>query len=484
MNHSILAENYNSRKEIPMWQLLCFVTFCIWQMGFIYFMGPSLNIDGRTPLPVSMDNITLLIVIGYVCSIIVMCFIPVWVIRLSRMSTVMALVMAIGLFFPFGTQVLTALIYIHCFCCFFMIGFETATMLYYFSEKSVMKHLLIAYPIAYSVICVIQNDFIKISFSVFRILTVIILILLLLFFCKMPTKTCPRFVNKEDNLVIPKKFLFGVFLLSFLSSLLGVVGPAVAAECSHGVAVLYIGCAIFSFAVILVYKIRGIHPIHLMPFVIGVAVVGYILLLISHHVPAVALFSCFFIGAGMTACSLVPLLGILMSKQYPSKFIAPVIIGLAMLAVIVHSMVVEIFRSSVDLLNLTYLVMVVVLALVYLLVEPYLLYSMRRRFNEEAAEAKDEIVQEDSAAIEEVKQDAVVSVTKNGVEITLDVLTKRELEITHFISAGYSNKDIAKILFISEHTVKDHTKNIYRKMDVHSRFELIAKVVRLEQKKD
>ena len=34
------------------------------------------------------------------------------------------------------------------------------------------------------------------------------------------------------------------------------------------------------------------------------------------------------------------------------------------------------------------------------------------------------------------------------------------------------NSDIAKILFITEHTVKDHTKKIYPKMGVHSRMEL------------
>ena len=46
------------------------------------------------------------------------------------------------------------------------------------------------------------------------------------------------------------------------------------------------------------------------------------------------------------------------------------------------------------------------------------------------------------------------------------------------ICLGYSNPDIARMLFISEHTVKDHTKKIYPKMGVHSRFELAALVSR------
>ena len=48
-------------------------------------------------------------------------------------------------------------------------------------------------------------------------------------------------------------------------------------------------------------------------------------------------------------------------------------------------------------------------------------------------------------------------------------LTAREREVLDLIGGGYSNRDIAKILFISEYTVNDHTKKIYRKLNVHSR---------------
>ena len=51
----------------------------------------------------------------------------------------------------------------------------------------------------------------------------------------------------------------------------------------------------------------------------------------------------------------------------------------------------------------------------------------------------------------------------------LSQLTARELEVLNLIGDGYSNRDIAKILVISEHTVNDYTKKIYRKLDVHSR---------------
>ncbi|MBE6734720.1 MAG: response regulator transcription factor [Ruminococcaceae bacterium] len=51
----------------------------------------------------------------------------------------------------------------------------------------------------------------------------------------------------------------------------------------------------------------------------------------------------------------------------------------------------------------------------------------------------------------------------------LDNLTKRELEVLRLIAQGYRNADIAKAMYITDHTVNDYTKKIYRKLDVHSR---------------
>jgi DNA-binding NarL/FixJ family response regulator len=53
-------------------------------------------------------------------------------------------------------------------------------------------------------------------------------------------------------------------------------------------------------------------------------------------------------------------------------------------------------------------------------------------------------------------------------------LSAREKEILNLISRGYSNKDVAKVLFISEKTVKTHLKNIFRKLGVNKRTEAIS----------
>jgi DNA-binding NarL/FixJ family response regulator len=50
-------------------------------------------------------------------------------------------------------------------------------------------------------------------------------------------------------------------------------------------------------------------------------------------------------------------------------------------------------------------------------------------------------------------------------------LTRRELEILRLVAEGHSNAHLAKMLWVTEQTVKFHLSNIYRKLDVSNRTE-------------
>jgi len=54
-------------------------------------------------------------------------------------------------------------------------------------------------------------------------------------------------------------------------------------------------------------------------------------------------------------------------------------------------------------------------------------------------------------------------------------LTQRETEVLTHLCKGKSYKMIADDLYISEETVRRHIKNIYRKLEVHSKSEAVAK---------
>jgi DNA-binding NarL/FixJ family response regulator len=57
-------------------------------------------------------------------------------------------------------------------------------------------------------------------------------------------------------------------------------------------------------------------------------------------------------------------------------------------------------------------------------------------------------------------------------------LTDREMEVLQLVATGLNNRDIAKQLFISENTVKNHIRNILEKLHLHSRMEAVVYAVR------
>jgi DNA-binding NarL/FixJ family response regulator len=57
-------------------------------------------------------------------------------------------------------------------------------------------------------------------------------------------------------------------------------------------------------------------------------------------------------------------------------------------------------------------------------------------------------------------------------------LSARELEVLIQLSEGSNYQEIADVLFISVDTVRHHIRNIYKKLQVHSQSEAVAKAIR------
>jgi LuxR family maltose regulon positive regulatory protein len=57
----------------------------------------------------------------------------------------------------------------------------------------------------------------------------------------------------------------------------------------------------------------------------------------------------------------------------------------------------------------------------------------------------------------------------------IEPLSERELEVLQLVAEGLTNREIAARLFLSLNTVKGHTRNIYGKLNVHSRTQAVAR---------
>jgi DNA-binding NarL/FixJ family response regulator len=68
--------------------------------------------------------------------------------------------------------------------------------------------------------------------------------------------------------------------------------------------------------------------------------------------------------------------------------------------------------------------------------------------------------------------------TGDRTQIPAPRLTDREMEVLRLVAKGMNNRDIAKELYISENTVKNHIRNILEKLHLHSRMEAVVYAVR------
>ena len=74
--------------------------------------------------------------------------------------------------------------------------------------------------------------------------------------------------------------------------------------------------------------------------------------------------------------------------------------------------------------------------------------------------------------------DYLERVKQGGKRDPYDALSDREREILHLIATGRSNREIAEVLNISEHTVHNHRARLMEKLGVHDRIELLKYAIR------
>ncbi len=68
-------------------------------------------------------------------------------------------------------------------------------------------------------------------------------------------------------------------------------------------------------------------------------------------------------------------------------------------------------------------------------------------------------------------RDFSLSASSTELQPAAHDLTRRELEILQLVAEGHSNSQLARMLWVTEQTVKFHLSNIYRKLDVANRTE-------------
>lgn len=104
-------------------------------------------------------------------------------------------------------------------------------------------------------------------------------------------------------------------------------------------------------------------------------------------------------------------------------------------------------------------------------------YILKRSHPDKILEAV-RIVKEGGAALTPIVARQLLSLFPGRPTPPLDdPLTTRESQILDLIVRGHTNEAIGQKLFISTQTVRNHIKNMYRKMQVHSKAQAVAKAM-------
>jgi LuxR family maltose regulon positive regulatory protein len=68
-----------------------------------------------------------------------------------------------------------------------------------------------------------------------------------------------------------------------------------------------------------------------------------------------------------------------------------------------------------------------------------------------------------------------LSISQSPDSILVEPLSDREIEVLQLIAEGLTNPEVGSRLYLSLHTVKVHTRNIYGKLGAHNRTEAVAR---------
>ena len=135
----------------------------------------------------------------------------------------------------------------------------------------------------------------------------------------------------------------------------------------------------------------------------------------------------------------------------------------------------QVVYTDFEFLSISYIVSELLLLMLNSVIQEYNVLSEKAEYAEEVhedANATPEIIIEESADRSE-RIDQIMTDWPAVAQLTV-----RERDVLRCLLEDRKRKDIAEYLFVTEHTVKKHTSNIFSKLEVTSRKELFEKADR------
>ena len=421
--------------------------FIIWQLGILYFSGTTMSVFGRTPITFSESYTAMVIALGYAASILFISLFPRKAVFMERMILPIALAAAILMLFPFPAQILELLFYIQSFGCVFSIGTMASLACHLFTLDTLWRDAALSGIFGSLVIAVLQNDLFKVSFTDFSEAAVILISVLTAFHFLIPSKIAVPYVTRKNKPKVPKILLAGVWALIVLSTLLLCFATSFCESTENGMSILYVSAAVCMTMLAIGNRKLGTKSIRVFSLFFMISSFGFILAFFALNLPNLKWIACALMGFNVVLANLWIFFCGTIFHFYPTRFVGAVGAAIGLVLAMLHSGLLELLRNDPVLLYGVYAVTSGLLMVLYFVSEPYFTYAWKSSISKPPEKTSDRL--------------------ECGVN-----LSDQERILAQLILEGHTETSIAKMMNITLNTEKGYRKNLYNKLNIHSKREL------------
>lgn len=463
------------------WVLLFSTPFMIWQMGVVYFSGTTMSFAGGTPIELAEGDTTLVILAGYLASIVAVCVAPRKTVLMGRVLLPAALVSSLALFAPLPLEVATAVFFVEAFVCVFMIGAMASLAAHLLTLETVWRDGVCSVLVGGVAIALLHNGAVPVGFEVFNALSALLIALLAVFYFGIPSPVTVSFASRADRRSgHARRLVCALWFVVALSALLVCLANSYAEQVPFGTAVLSLSSAVCAGVVLAAGKLLGRIPLRSIGLAILVPTVGFALAPLSFLIPDLRMLACALMGPMVFMAGIWLVFVTMVFEIGASRFVGAAGAAVGACMAMVHAGLLDMLRDEPMLLLGLYALVAVLLAGLYAVIEPYFAYAWKRvgegvrgawaggkDGQEVASQTGDAGASVDGAGVSADEARTFSDILPPNVR-----LSGQERVLADLILRGYAESAICAEMNITLNTQKGYRKNLYTKLGIHSKREL------------
>lgn len=433
----MLKIKYNQKNnKLPHYVLFFMACYVIWQMGIIWLDANNSVISSAGNLSTNfMSNLSSLCVLVSALTIPFIAIKPKYAYKTCKLATFISLFTTILLLANVFTE---GCLYILVASCSVMSISSLAIYFYTYSSSNLKKQIVIEMLGVAIISLIFHNGLVALPFMIYNIVSFILLLLFIIGLSKIMDLEITFKKDKKQN---NKALYLGITVVIIIFHITAVFGSSILSQTKYGNVFFYIGGVVGAIGYFLLNKSKIKKS-----YISTIYIALFLLSLAFFYIPSLDNLSSFILGISNTFLFALPYYCNLVFKNTNSRFIYLIFNIVGVLQVAVMDVLLNLTNNNITILITIYFI-TATLALC-------LMFILNSSINN--------------------KIDNMLRLEKK--DALFKDLSALEIKVAELLIKKYTNGAIAKEIYSSPNTIKFHIKNIYKKLNISSRNELISLV--------